>query len=215
MIRANTKILILFLVLALSACDPIGKPGDLTTGANVTGTISNGTIAGVYTALYGDEVGQREPGQSAAGGNKNQLLIALFILTPEGEAWRLSGSGSKAPPWYRRLGYRQRWMHYPHSEFHIAEKDGETFENWERKEFNWEFDGRNRTIEIEGTSYPFTAGGLAVVKFDRDWNAEVVIGEASLNTMQIESKLRKTILECFKPLRLGTGALPKVCRGTG
>lgn len=191
----------------------MGKPGDLTAGANVGGSISNGSMIGTYTALYGDEVGQQDSGQSGAASNKNKLLLALFILTPQGEEWRLSGSGNNVAPWYRRLGYRQRWMLYPHTEFHIPEKDGRAFEDWARREFKWEFDGRNRTIKIEGNTYPFSTGGLAIVKFDKDWNAEVGIGEESLDTMQIGLTLRQTILECFKPMSLGKGALPKVCRG--
>lgn len=215
MTRRNTKFLFSFLLLslALSGCNPMGNPGDLVVGSNAAGIISNGVIIGSYAALYGEEVGHKDSRRLVPAYTNNNLLLALIILTPPEDTWQFSGSGSNAAPWYNRLGYRERWMHYPHTAFIKPEKNGKTFENWEKREFNWEFDGRSRSIRIADNTYPISAGGLVIVRFDRDWNPEVAIGEESLDTMQIRLEGRKIISECFKTLRLGIHALTNACIG--
>ena len=191
----------------------MGKPGDLVVGSSAAGIVSNDVTIGSYTALYGEEVGHKDSRRSDPAYDKNNLLVALIILTPPEEKWQFSGSGSNAAPWYNRLGYRQRWMHYPHTAFVRPEKNGKTFENWDKREFNWEFDGRSRSIRIADNTYAFSAGELLIVKIDKDWNSEVGIGEESLDTMQIGLKVRKIISECLKTLRLGIHALTNACSG--
>ncbi len=215
MIRRHTTLLYPFLLvlLALGACNPRGNPGDLIVDSNASGMVSSDSMIGSYTALYGIELGHPNPGQSDSTSSRSKLILTLFVLTPEEEAWQFSGSGSIKAPWYKRLSYRQRWVQYPQTSFTRIEKNGSAFEDWESRTFNWEFDGRNRSIRIAGTSYPVSVGGFVIVKFDRRWNPEVGIGEESLETLRISAQTRKVISACLRPLRLGLHGPTSACMG--
>ena len=215
MIRGHTTLLYAFLpvLLALGACNPRGNPGDLIVDSNASGMVSSDPVIGSYTALYGIELGHPDPGQPDSSGSTSKLILTLFIVTPEAEAWQFSGSGSVKAPWYKRLSSRQRWMQYPQTSFTRIEKDGSAFEDRESRTFKWEFDGRNRSIRIAGKSYPVPVGGFVIVKFDRRWNPEVGIGEASLDTLAVSALVRKVISACLRPLRLGLHGRTSACMG--
>ena len=184
-------------ILTTSGCNPKRNPGDLIIGSNSSGPISIGDAIGGYTALYGVEYGHTDLNRSApAKANKN-LLLALFILTPNLNDWIESGGGSIGRPWYYRTFYNARWMDYYSTEFVRRDKDGYFNESSERIEFIWKFDGRKRMLTIAGKDYSFSPGEKVLVSLSRDWEPEVAVGKNAFTKLRVSTKYRNIILRCF------------------
>ncbi len=188
---------VLLLFLATSGCNPKRNPGDLLVGSRSSGPISISDTIGSYTALYGVEVGHPDSNRSdPARANKN-LLLALFVLTPQDNNWNYSGGGSSGRPWYYRLFYSARWMDYFFTEFVIPEKSGNITENSERRQIAWKFDGRKRMITIAGKNYPFSDGDFVLVNLDKNWGPEVAVGKGSFDKLRISTKYRQLMSRCL------------------
>jgi len=165
--------------------------------------------------LRGQEVDHPNPERSDSRKSRNNLLLALFVIPPQDNAWRFSGGGSNARPLYYRLFYHARWMFYPIVEFAKPFKKGDISENTESRKFVLEFDGRNRLITIAGNKYPITVGEFVVVKLDKHWNPEVGIGEESFEKLNIPAETRELITKCLVTLEKGLGAITNTCSNSG
>jgi len=203
------------LLITLFGCDSKRNPGDLIVGSNSAGPVSVKHTSGTFTALYGVEVGHPNPERSDPSKHNENLLLALFVIPPQDNAWQFSGGGSSARPWYYRLFYSARWTFYPIVIFAKPYKNGNVSENSERRKFAWGFDGRNRLITIAGNKYPISVGEFVVVKLDKRWNPEVGIGEKSFEKMRILAETRKLITKCLLTLSKGIHALTNTCSNSG
>jgi len=199
----------------LSGCNPQTSPGDLIVGSNASGVLSVKNTSRSFAALYGVETGHPDPDRSDPRKHTKNLLQALFVIPPEETAWIYAGGGSNARPWFYRLFYSARWMHYPIVFYTLPDQSGHFSENSEKREVTWEIDGRNRLIAIAGKKYPMTPGEFIVVKLDERWNPEVGIGEKSFDEMNIPAHTRNLISECMKTMNKGIHALKIGCSGPG
>ena len=194
--KALHFILLTICVLVLSGCNPPRNKGDLLVGSTGGGPISNEYSLGAVKRLYGQEL----EGPIGTNSGKQIRLITLFVITPESETWKYAGGGSTGHPWPLGFFYSARWMHYPIVHFANPEANGDIKENSERRDFKFEFNGRNRTIEIAGEIYPITIGDFVFVKLNRKWEPRVWIGVESLNSIPISVVTRKTIMKHINKL---------------
>ena len=203
----------LYSLLTLSGCNPERNPGDLLVGSTSSGILAAGNVTGSFTALYGTEIGHPDPNRSDPARANHNLLLVLFILTPQEKTWRFAGGGSDSSPWYYGLFYSARWLHYPRTIFIKPDNNGIISENTERRNISWEFDGRNRSISIAGSKYPISVGDFVIVKLNKHWIPEVGVAEASFDLMQIPPEARQLISQCLVPIKKGINALTNACNG--
>ena len=184
-------ILLTICILVSNGCNPQRNKGDLIVASGGSGPISNTKGLGATIRLYGIE--REEPRVSY--NRKRFRFITLFVITPEGETWKYSGGGSAGRPFLLRLFYSARWIDYPIVHFAKPEANGDIKEKSERRDFKFEFNGRNRTIEIAGKVYPITVGDFVFVKLNSKWEPQVWIGAESLNSIPISVVTRKIIMK--------------------
>lgn len=175
-------------VLAIFGCNLQWNAGDIIIGSTHGSTISTKLMPAVANEmLYG--VVLQGPGGTSV--RTQRLILSVYVVPPENEKWTYGGGGSVAP-WYYRF-YNPRWVHLPLINFVKPKENGDKTGELHSKRFIFEFDGRNRSVEIAGKTFPISIGDVIFVKLDKNWKPNVAIGIEALDSLSISTRAQQEI----------------------
>ena len=83
----------------------------------------------------------------------------------------------------------------PWTQFVKPEKNGYINENSPRRDFTFEFDGRNKLVKVSGETFPVKIGEFLFIKLDNNWNPDIRVGIKAIDSLSISTKTHYEILK--------------------